>query len=280
MTLDEKVFKRKVEALKSLPTLPDVVEKIALRISDQEVSASEIGGIIETDQVLSARLLKIVNSSFYGFPGQISSVSQAIVILGFNTVKGLVLSASVFDMMVEGMTGLWDHSLGCAMTAGCLARRLDQPDPEEITTAGLLHDIGKVIFRTQLPEDFVKALRLAEAEGITMREAEEKVIGVTHDRIAMWLAEKWKLPVSLREPIAYHHRPKVARNTLMATAIVHLADILIRAVGHGFGGDNLMPRLDSEAWDRLGLDDEIMEAVIDEIEEELDMAEDFGLPGM
>ena len=277
MTLDQKVLKRNVEALKTLPTLPGVVQKIAVRISEQDVSASEIGAIIETDQVLAARILKIVNSSFYGFPGQISSVSQAIVILGFNTVKGLVLSASVFDMMVEGMAGLWDHSLGCALAAGCLARRLEQPEPEEITTAGLLHDIGKVIISTQLPSEFVKVLQLARAEGITIHTAEERLIGVTHDKIAGWLADKWKLPIGLREPITYHHRPGLARNSLVPTAIVHLSDILVRAIGHGFGGDDLMPSLDPKAWEKLGLDDDTLLAVIDEIEEELGSAEDFGV---
>ncbi|HDM32619.1 MAG TPA: HDOD domain-containing protein, partial [Deltaproteobacteria bacterium] len=128
--------------IQSLPTLPPVVKKLTKMVESPDVTARDLGKLISSDQVLSAKVLKLVNSPFYGFPGRISSISHAIILLGFNVIKGVVLSASVFDLMEQSMVGLWEHSLACAIVAGTISRGLDIPEPEEVSTAALLHDIG------------------------------------------------------------------------------------------------------------------------------------------
>lgn len=275
MALDQKVFRRKVEALRTLPTLPGIVTKITKMVSEEKVSAVSLGAVIETDQVLSARVLKIANSPFYGCSGRISSISQAVVILGFNTIKGLMLSATVFDLMAQGMVGLWQHSLGCATTASIIAKKLPVKNVEDVATAGLLHDIGKVVITSQLPKDFAEIIKITEEGSATIRAAEKELLGVTHDEISQWVCEKWNLPLSLKEPIAYHHTPGLARQVPLETAIVHLADILIRAQGFGYGGDKVMPPLNKQGWKRLGFDDKTLEQIIVEMEAELCETEDI-----
>ena len=275
MALDQKIFKRRVEALKTLPTLPIVMTKIMKMVKDDRVSASSIGAVIEADQVLSARVLKIANSSFYGYSGKISSASHAVVMLGVNTIKGLVLGTTVFELMEKGLAGLWAHSMGCATTASIIARKLGADNVEDIATAGLLHDIGKVVIFTQLPRDFSKIIEITDERKATIREVEKELLGITHDEVSQWVCEKWRFPVSLREPVAYHHTPGLAKYASLETAIVHLADILIRARGFGYGGDRVMPHLKKVAWDRLSLDYKTIEGIMVDMEEELIESEDI-----
>jgi HD-like signal output (HDOD) protein len=158
---EQAALKQQIEKLGQLPTLPQVVQKIVSMIDRPETSAEALGRLIEKDQVLSAKVLQLANSPFYGFPARIASVSHAVVVLGLNVVKGLTLGATVFDMMkAAGMDELWRHSLGVAMVAHVLAIRIGQKNPEELFVAGLLHDLGKVVMYVKLPET---VLRIAEA---------------------------------------------------------------------------------------------------------------------
>ena len=138
-------LRNRIEKLGDLPTLPHVVQRLAAMIGRPTVSTEEIGAIIEKDQVLAAKVLRLANSPFYGFPSRIGSVAHAVIVLGFNVVKGLTLCASALSIMKDaGMDQLWRHSLGVAITANLLAARLGIKNPEELFVAGLLHDIGKV----------------------------------------------------------------------------------------------------------------------------------------
>ena len=117
MDMEKEKIRRKIKSIKSLPTLPAVALKVSKMAENDNTSAVGLGKIISTDQALSGRVLRLVNSSFYGFPGRISSISNAIVLLGFEVVKSLVISVSVFEMMEKGIIGLWEHSLGCAIAS-------------------------------------------------------------------------------------------------------------------------------------------------------------------
>ena len=154
MPIDSSIFKRKVEALENLPTLPGVVSKLSQMVESPTISTAQVGEMIGADQVLSAKVLRLINSAFFGFPGKISTVTHALVLLGFNAVKGLVLTASVFDIMATEMLHLWKHSLGVSLSAGIISRRLELKDTEEIIVAGLLHDIGKVALKVEGPDEY------------------------------------------------------------------------------------------------------------------------------
>ncbi len=277
MSQENPALKAKVERIKNIPTLPGVVSKINIMIQDPEVSTEKLGQVISKDQVLSARVLKLINSSFYGFPGRISSVTHALVLLGFNVIKGMLISTSVFDMMHRSMVGMWEHSLGCATLAGIMGRKLDEPESEEIFIAGLLHDIGKVIIRVTAPEEFEAIMKMTEEEGIYVREAEEKILGVDHTQVVDWVAKKWNLPENISEAMTCHHAPARSKNFSRRTAIVHLADVLIQTVDFGSGGNNFVPPLDPETLNTLEVDIGFVEEVLLALEEKMDSLTEFSM---
>lgn len=257
--------------IQTLPTLPQVVQELTKMVESPDVTAKDVGRLISSDQVLSAKVLKLVNSPFYGFPGRISSISHAIILLGFNVIKGVVLSASVFDLMEKSMVGLWEHSIGSAIISGRISRSLGVSEPEEISTAALLHDIGKVLVRVSLVDDYEKIAALVQSKGCSFREAEVEVLGVDHAEIGSWLAEEWGLPERLAIPITFHHDFESAVKLKDRVAIVHIADSIVRAFGVGSGGDEWVDQISPQAWEYVGMDtadlDLLMKQIMVDLEE-------------
>ncbi|HET6515445.1 MAG TPA: HDOD domain-containing protein [Thermodesulfovibrionales bacterium] len=264
-----------IEQVDSLPTIPPVVRKLLSTIDSPTLSLTELGNVISKDQALTARLLKMVNSPIYGFPGRISSVSQALILLGLNVVKGMLLGISVFEIMEKTMMGLWEHSLSTAVLARSIAMRKGLNEPEEVMVSALLHDIGKVAMKTKFSEDYEAALSISEKEEILIRDAEEKVFPLSHAEAGGWLSKKWNFPVTLIEPIAYHHKPSLAKNAPLQTAIVHLADVLVRARGIGFAGDRLVPAVNPRTWEELALTESDMREALMTMEDSVQEAEDL-----
>ncbi len=258
--------KKKLRSLKGLPTLPPIVAKLTQMIGDETVSAPQIAAVIERDQVLTSKVLRLVNSAFYGFPRRISTVSNAIVLLGFNVIRTLVITASIFEMMQSQDVGLWEHSLGVAAVSGMLAREAGIENPEEVTTAGLLHDLGKVVERASLFEDYKKIQEKVKGEGVPWREAELEILHMDHAEIGGYLLNRWNLPERLVEPVAFHHELKKAKKFKRETAVVQLADILVRARGFGYSGDPWVPEPEEKALKLVGLDENKLEGLFMEME--------------
>ncbi|MEW5725963.1 MAG: HDOD domain-containing protein [Thermodesulfobacteriota bacterium] len=272
---DRNDAKKQIKRIKNLPTVPGIVQKISKMVENPETSAADVGRLISQDQVLSAKVLRMANSAFFGMSRRISSITQALVILGFDVVKGLVLTSSVFEMVKKSMAGLWEHSIGCAAAAGVVAKRLGRDDAEEVLVAGLLHDLGKVVLTLQLPEETAEVLARAEQKGLSFYEAEREILEFNHGDVGLWLAEHWNLPEVLAEPMHRHHEPERARLAPDQTAIVHLADILVRAAGFGYSGDKFVPPLSPAAWDRLGLKTADFPALLEDLEPKLLHLQDY-----
>jgi len=257
-----------VEELSSLPTLPGIVQYICQMVDNENITAQEIGNIIAKDQVLSAKILRLVNSPIYGFPGRISSITHALVLLGFSVVKGLVLSTAVFENMASGAKGLWEHSLGTAVISRRIAKELNMRESEEIMVAGLLHDLGKVVLSFVAPEEYNRAVELARQNKWHISRSEKEVFGVDHTIVAGWLSTQWHLPERLSNTIQRHHNPSRDQKYPEITATVHLADILSRGMNYGYAGDDVMPELDHEAFNLLGLSYTQIDSILQSAEQE------------
>ena len=270
----------------SLPTLPTVIVRVNEQVNNPKTSALDLARTILDDQSLTARLLRLVNSPFYGFPRRVATVTEAVTILGFHPVRDLLLTASVVDLMVTeetpefSPTSLWEHSVATAVGAGLLARYTRCEDREEVFVAGLLHDVGKLVMFHFLPREFVQVLEMARSEDIAIRAAEQRLLGFTHDQVGRLLAERWKLPVRLGETIGCHHRPDLAQVAKRESAIVQAADVLARASGLGSGGDDAVPAVTEDLWRRIGLPANALEALLTEMEEQYGQARAILLSSM
>lgn len=273
--MDIQSIRSEIETIDSLPTIPTVLKRLLGVIENPLVSLNEIGNFISNDPVLASRVLRLVNSPVYGFPGRISSINQALILLGLNVVKGMLLGVSVFDAMQKTMVGLWEHSVGCAITAKILSYKKGLKDPEEVSVAALLHDIGKVVFGLKYPHKYKDMIQESMEKESFIFETERNHFNINHSDAGSWIAQKWNFPRNLIEVIEYHHKPHLSRNFPIPSAIVHLSDIIIRAKGFGFAGDNFVPAINESAWNILNLSEGDMRDVIKELDYSLEEAEDF-----
>jgi putative nucleotidyltransferase with HDIG domain len=249
-------LRSRVERTTNISTVPHIVQSLAALMARPSPSTAEVADEISKDQVLSARVLKLVNSGFCGFRRPISTVHHALVLLGLDVVRTLVMSASVIDIFEEmsrSLTGLWQHSLATARASTAIAEKAQMPNPEELGVAGLLHDIGKLIIAECFKEEFATIRRLVAERDCLQVEAERLVLGVTHGNVGMWLLRKWQLPGKLIYPVGYHNNFHARRDFADRTAVVHLADIITRARGIGSGGDRRVPAIHPDAWAMLDL---------------------------
>jgi putative nucleotidyltransferase with HDIG domain len=273
--IDPKILRHKVENINALPTVPGVLKRLSGVIEKPRITIDEISAFISNDPALTTKVLKMVNSAIYGFPGRIASVSHATMLLGLNVIKGLLLGVSVIELMQKTMSGLYEHSLACAIASRVIAQKKGLKEPEEVSVAGLLHDIGKVILVLEFPKEYEAAMNEAQGQKTSIFEAEKNQFNATHAEVGSWLAEKWRFPRSLIEVIAFHHRPALAKNVPMEAAIVHFADLLVRARGFGFAGDSFVPEVNTAAFEILNLSETDMRDVLRDLEENLESAGDI-----
>ncbi len=268
---------RIIKDTRSLPTLPGIITRLSSLAEDGKVSVDEMAKVVTSDQVLSAKVLKLVNSPFYGFSGRISTVSKALILLGVNVVKSLAISSSIFDIMEKNIVGLWEHSLGAAVAADIIARELNLPEREEISTAALLHDIGKVIIKIKLEEDYDHLVNVIKEKELPMIDCERELFNIDHAEIGEWLGKSWLLPEKLIEPIACHHHVEKSNAQRAKTAVVHVADVLTKASGFGFSGDDFVPHIQKAAWEKLGLTHLMLKEIVEELEDNLIEAKNFSM---
>jgi len=281
VTVDTDLLRRRVEHLDGLPTLPTVASRLISLTQSPQTSATQIGGLISQDQALTARVLRLVNSAYYGFPKQISTINHAVVILGFSRVKNVVLAASVFGMKGQNSpgrfdaAGFWAHSLGAAVAARTIAREFGRGDPEEAFVCGLLHDVGKLVLGQVSPADYDTCLAAAEKSGDLVRLMEARTFGVDHAEAGSWLAEQWKLPPAVVAAVRRHHLPSATRKDRDSAAVTHLADIAARALQIGWAGDRSIPPIDPAVAGELGLTPEVMDRMVGRLLDDLDRAGEF-----
>ncbi|HEU5309959.1 MAG TPA: HDOD domain-containing protein [Candidatus Eisenbacteria bacterium] len=284
--LDRTALRQVTEGMVALPTLPLVASRLLEAVKPPQASATEIGRILSLDPALTARTLRLANSEFYGFPRKVGSVDLAVVVLGSNTIRDLVLSASVFQTLGEQdaeMEGLWSHSLACAVAARTLAERNGYRLSSEAYAAGLLHDIGTVVLRQTDPGRFHAVIAMVRDQGEDVEEAERGLFGSCHAEVGAWLAERWGLPADLVEAIACHHRPENATRNPELAFLVHVANSLAERAGFVWPRGVATRPLTPSAWElvesdgrrREALLQTLVEDVVRETERERDLFAEF-----
>lgn len=275
-----------LEKLSDIPTLPVVATKVTELINDPNSSSAEIADVLKKDQVLTAKVLKLINSPYYGIPGEVTDVKRALAYLGFNTLAQLVLSISVISVFNESngtkfsLQGFWKHALGTAVAAEVIAKKVGYPKPEECFTCGLLHDIGKIVLLKVAPDEFTRVVSLAEAEKISFAEAERKLEVPTHGYLGEYIADKWRLPMVIRMSIRYHHTDVSQMETILesmkqAVQIVALANQIVVKENIGYSGDASGGVVNEALLKPLNLSDADVKMIVERIQKDFDNASAF-----
>jgi len=272
-----------VTGLQYLPTLPTVVSNVVAMCDDPMTSAGDMERAFSMDQALTAKVLRLVNSSYFSLPRKVSSVTRAVAFLGFNAVKAIALTTSVLEIFSgrgndSGLDhrAFWRHALGTAAGAKILAKKIRLFQMDDAFVAGLLHDIGKMVLDQFAHDRFVEVLRCAREEQIWILRAEQKTLGFDHTEAGEMVADQWHLSELLSTAIRYHHNPSAAgKNMLKFVGAVHMADHLSRASGVGSGGDEQMPVSQPEIERLFDLSPQEREEIQEEIVIAVEEAEIF-----
>jgi putative nucleotidyltransferase with HDIG domain len=251
---------QQLKDIRDLPTLPAVFVRIIKALRNPNASVKDIAGVVEADQAITMKILRLINSSFYGLSRSVDSVHQAIVLLGANTLKNVVISASVFKALGSQGTdhsfdreAFWQHSIGCGMIARFLGNRTGHGREEEGFIAGIIHDIGKVVLDQYFHDNLTQVVKEVATRKISFYQAETETLGISHAEIGAYLAETWSLPQKLVEVIASHHQLGSPANHGPLVALVCISDMVARQYGVGSGGDPLVPQFDQGVWNKIGL---------------------------
>ena len=270
-----------INQIDSLPTLPDVVQKLMLKLYDSDTTSKILAKSMSSDTALVSKILKLVNSAYYGFPRKISTVSQAIVFLGFNSLKNIVLTASVFNAFDgNGKTGsydrkkFWEHSLACAVMSKILCKYTRAGLPEEAFFAGLVHDLGKIVIDQYVHDKFIQIIEIIEQDNVGFCEVEKEILGTNHSEIGNWLCEKWNFPAVFLDSIYYHHDPKSSPSNKKVVTIVHFANSWVKHEGFGITSSGQKTTLDSY-WDYFNITDEEIIELKDDFYEDYKKANIF-----
>ena len=266
-------------------SLPEIFIMINEVVNDPTSSFSDIAQVVNLDTALSARLLRIVNSSFYSFPSNIETVTHAIAVIGTEQLHDLALATTIIsnfkgisDKMLN-MNLFWQHSLGVAIVARNLAVHCRETNPERFYLAGILHDIGRLIILENLPNEASEIITRHNKIGGMVLEIEREVLGFDHGEVGAALAQSWHLPLSLEEIIGNHHNPSLSKRYPLETTIIHLADIIAKAMGLGSSGDIYVPPLDEKSWEQLGLPTGVFSAIWNQTENQFHETFDIILSG-
>lgn len=268
-----------VKKVDRLPPMPQVAMQLTQMLEDPDINAEKLADVIKVDPEFTSQILRLCNSAAYGFSRTISTVKEAVAILGFKVLKSMVytiISKFALDKPVEGYDlgagQLWKNSITCAVYAKHIAKKENFHDPELAYTAALLRSIGKVILGEYVGDRYQEIERLMFEENLDFVDAERQVIGINHSHVGKLVAEKWGLPEPIVHVIQYHHKPirlpaHIDKERSKLITIVHLADVFTMMVGQGMGSDGMQYSIDFDALSKSGVrhDDAHLEMLLSEL---------------
>ncbi len=264
-----------------LPTLPAVYQQVEALTRDPSASSAQLAQLLSRDPVLTARLLRVVNSARYALTERVTTISRAVSILGHRTVRDTVLVTSVLSLLPheprrrEMAEAFWRHAIAVGSAAQVLGSPAGGPAAEEFFTAGLLHDIGKLVWLRFFPDDLLAMHEAAATADITLLDAELAMSGTSHVRLGRMLARRWRLPELYQDVIGFHHEVGPGTGSASVCFVVQVADLVAHALELGWPSPLRLPSVQPEAWASLRLDPEVLpdtlEAVQAEFQENIEL---------
>jgi putative nucleotidyltransferase with HDIG domain len=268
--------------VESVPAMPAIVVKVRQLAADPDVDFGALARAVEHDPGLTADVLRLANSAYFGFAHTIGSVRQAVVRLGTQRIVHLVLTLAIAPIARKAVRGydlppgeLWRHCIAVAIGAEKVASAVGRAPTDNTFTAGLLHDIGKIVLGSFVEVDADPIVEAAFEQGLSFDQAERDVLGIDHADVGGALLERWHLPPDIVEADRWHHRPEDCTQDAFVCDLVHVADALSMAAGQGTGADGLHYSVSARACERLGFTAEMAEPVLAEIMAGLDELRDL-----
>jgi len=281
--LDLKSQEDFIRDIEELPALPTTVIKVVNLTQSEISSAKDLAKIIAMDKALTASVLKLCNSPIYGLQRRVESIQQAVALMGLNTLLGLVMTIATNKTFRKNTDGyllepgeLWRSAITCGFLAQKIAETVEPGLKDIAFTAGVIHDIGKIICSKYLLQDFSKVIEMARGEKISFNLAEKRVMGFDHNEIGGYISRKWNFPDHINACILHHHAPANAdAKNLKIASIVHVADMICLSMGIGVGGDGLFYEMNEDAGKLLKIDSRKMDGLIGFLLDSMDKMEAF-----
>ena len=264
-----------VQQVDTLVSLPEVCVKINQMIDSSDCSAKEMGEVISGDADLSARLLKIVNSAFYGLPGRVDTISRAVTVVGTEELRNLALMTSACQVFkgipgeLVNMNEFWRTGITTGVIARTLARQCGVLHGERLFVQGVLHDIGRLVIFQQLPELSRDILLVANGDDEVQTAAEKDILGFSHAEVGFALLKRWQLPESVLTAVRYHHEPAKAVDYRVETALIHIASTFANGINQGEYLGGALTQVDRRAWKTTGLTAKELEEALEEVQDEV-----------
>ena len=282
MEANKEIAKRLSASIEKMPSLPTTVTKVIELANDLNSSPRDLLKVIQLDPVLTAKVLKLINSAFFGMPNKVS-LKQAVVMLGINTIKNLALSTAIIGQMGKSKIMVkrfdqhrfWEHSLCTGIAAKKICRKIES-DPrlrDEYFVAGLVHDIGKVVMALALPQWFTTIIEHAHANQLSSVRAETDKMGIDHAEVGSMLARKWSLSENLVDSTRFHHLPEENHHKLVW--VVHLANCFVEKMGYKISDDFVDSWLHEKTYEIIGLSEQEIESLLQDLPEEVGKATIF-----
>lgn len=249
-----------VAKIKDFPTLPTIYFKISEIIDNPRSTANDVAKVIMQDQAAASKVLKAANSPIYGFYGKIDNISQAISFIGFEEVKNLVIAMTIMDFFNTNFDNknfnpvlFWQHSIAVGIMTRIIGKEVRASDLETYFLSGIMHDIGKLLFFITIPDEYIKVINYAIESKLTIREAEQQILGISHSVAGEILSDKWNLPPSIKYSTRYHITGIVENNYREIVACTHVANVAVSMYGCGYTDDAVLPKINRNVWDILKL---------------------------
>jgi len=275
-----------VKANVKIYSVPTIYTSLTNSINDPRSSITAISNIISEDPGLTARMLKLANSPLFAYPSKIETISQAVLVIGTSQIRDLALATSVISLFkgiprgLVSMETFWQHSVACGITARIIAGYQRKPNIERFFTAGIMHDIGRLIIISEIPEQYKEIMRNCKEGGKCLFSGERDNMGFDHADVGGSLLTEWKLPSNLVELVACHHNPEMAAQHSREAAVLNIADIITHALQMGNSGESLVPPLAESTWDQLKLPLGMLPYIVEQSIQQFDIVVRLILPNM